>query len=56
MVGSAQELTDKLLDAKHVLGLDRVYGQIDWGGLPQRMVEESIARFAQEIAPALRDG
>jgi alkanesulfonate monooxygenase SsuD/methylene tetrahydromethanopterin reductase-like flavin-dependent oxidoreductase (luciferase family) len=56
MVGSAQELTDKLLDAKHALGLHRVYGQIDWGGLPQRMVEESIARFAQEIAPALRDG
>jgi alkanesulfonate monooxygenase SsuD/methylene tetrahydromethanopterin reductase-like flavin-dependent oxidoreductase (luciferase family) len=56
MVGSAEELTTKLLDAKRTLGLDRVYGQIDWGGLPQRMVEESIARFAQNVAPTLREG
>jgi alkanesulfonate monooxygenase SsuD/methylene tetrahydromethanopterin reductase-like flavin-dependent oxidoreductase (luciferase family) len=56
MVGSAEELTTKLLDAKRTLGLDRVYGQIDWGGLPQRMVEESIARFGQNVAPTLREG
>jgi alkanesulfonate monooxygenase SsuD/methylene tetrahydromethanopterin reductase-like flavin-dependent oxidoreductase (luciferase family) len=54
MVGSAEELTTKLLDAKHALGLDRLYGQVDWGGLPLGMVEESIARFANEIAPAVR--
>jgi hypothetical protein len=31
-------------------------GQIDRGGLPQRMAQESIARFAQEVAPALGHG
>jgi alkanesulfonate monooxygenase SsuD/methylene tetrahydromethanopterin reductase-like flavin-dependent oxidoreductase (luciferase family) len=56
MVGSAEELTAKLLQAKQTLGLDRLYGQIDWGGLPPRMVEESMSRFAQYVAPALRDG
>jgi alkanesulfonate monooxygenase SsuD/methylene tetrahydromethanopterin reductase-like flavin-dependent oxidoreductase (luciferase family) len=54
MIGSAEEITAKMLDAKKSLGLDRVYGQIDWGALPQPMVEDSIARFAQDIAPALR--
>jgi alkanesulfonate monooxygenase SsuD/methylene tetrahydromethanopterin reductase-like flavin-dependent oxidoreductase (luciferase family) len=56
MVGSADELTDKLLDAKTTLGLDRLYGQVDWGGLPRGLVEESIARLANEIAPAVRNG
>ena len=36
------------------LGLDRIFAQVDWGGLPSGLVEESIARYAAEIAPALR--
>jgi alkanesulfonate monooxygenase SsuD/methylene tetrahydromethanopterin reductase-like flavin-dependent oxidoreductase (luciferase family) len=56
MIGSASEITDKLLDAINSLGLDRVYAQVDWGGLPRGLVEESIARYASEIAPALRAG
>jgi alkanesulfonate monooxygenase SsuD/methylene tetrahydromethanopterin reductase-like flavin-dependent oxidoreductase (luciferase family) len=54
MVGSAAEVTDKLLDARKALGLDRIFAQVDWGGLPAALVEESIARYATEIAPALR--
>jgi alkanesulfonate monooxygenase SsuD/methylene tetrahydromethanopterin reductase-like flavin-dependent oxidoreductase (luciferase family) len=54
MVGSADELTDKILQAHEVLGIDRFIGQIDWGGLPPSMVHESIARLATEIAPAVR--
>jgi alkanesulfonate monooxygenase SsuD/methylene tetrahydromethanopterin reductase-like flavin-dependent oxidoreductase (luciferase family) len=54
MIGSAGEITDKLLDAVKALSLDRIYAQIDWGGLPAGLVEESIARYATEIAPALR--
>jgi hypothetical protein len=48
-------LIDKILDADRVLGgLDRVYGQVDWGGLPRPLVEASITRLATEIAPAVR--
>jgi hypothetical protein len=47
MIGSAGEITDKLLDATKALDLDRIFAQVDWGG-------ESIARYATEIAPALR--
>ena len=54
MIGSAGEITDKLLDAVKTLGLDRVFAQVDWGGLPSGLVEESIARYATDIAPALR--
>ena len=54
MIGSAGEITGKLLDAVETLGLDRIFAQVDWGGLPAGLVEESIARYATDIAPALR--
>jgi alkanesulfonate monooxygenase SsuD/methylene tetrahydromethanopterin reductase-like flavin-dependent oxidoreductase (luciferase family) len=54
MIGSAGQITGKLLDAVKTLRLDRVFAQVDWGGLPAGLVEESIARYASEIASALR--
>jgi alkanesulfonate monooxygenase SsuD/methylene tetrahydromethanopterin reductase-like flavin-dependent oxidoreductase (luciferase family) len=54
MIGSAAEITAKLLAAVRELGLDRVLAQVDWGGLPAAQVEDSIARYATEIGPALR--
>jgi alkanesulfonate monooxygenase SsuD/methylene tetrahydromethanopterin reductase-like flavin-dependent oxidoreductase (luciferase family) len=55
MIGSSDELIAKILDADRVLGgLDRFYGQVDWGGLPRPLVEASITRLATEIAPAVR--
>jgi len=54
MIGSSRELIEKTLDAADVLGVDRFYGQVDWGGLPRALVEESVTRYATEIAPAVR--
>jgi alkanesulfonate monooxygenase SsuD/methylene tetrahydromethanopterin reductase-like flavin-dependent oxidoreductase (luciferase family) len=54
MIGSAEQLVEKILDAHQVLGLDRFLGQIDWGGLPRAAVIESIHRYAEEIAPTVR--
>jgi hypothetical protein len=34
--------------------VDRFFGQLDWGGLPRALVEESITRLATEIASAVR--
>ena len=48
------ELIEKILDARTTLGLNRFFGQIDWGGLPRELVEASITRLATEIAPAVR--
>jgi alkanesulfonate monooxygenase SsuD/methylene tetrahydromethanopterin reductase-like flavin-dependent oxidoreductase (luciferase family) len=55
MIGSSDELIQKILETDQILGgLDRFYAQIDWGGLPQPLVEASITRLATEIAPAVR--
>jgi hypothetical protein len=54
MAGSPAEVTDKLLGVRKTLGLDRIFAQVNWGGLPAALVEETIARYATEIAPALR--
>jgi hypothetical protein len=51
MAGSAAEVTDKLLGVRKTLGLDRIFAQVNWGGLPAALVEETIARYATEIAP-----
>ncbi len=55
MIGSSQEIAEKILEAHHLLGgIDRFFGQADWGGLPRDTVEASITRLATEIAPAVR--
>jgi alkanesulfonate monooxygenase SsuD/methylene tetrahydromethanopterin reductase-like flavin-dependent oxidoreductase (luciferase family) len=54
IVGSTDEIVEKILTAHELLGLDRFLGQVDWGGLPRELVEESITRYATEIAPAVR--
>src|SRR5664279_6017868 len=54
MIGSTDELITKLVLAHEILGFDRVFGQIDWGGMPRGLVQDSIARYASEIAPAVR--
>ena len=51
---SAAEVTEKLITAKKTLGLDRIFAQVDWGGLPAALVEDSIGRYATQIAPELR--
>lgn len=48
------QLIEKILDAHQVLGLDRFFGQIDRGGLPRTLVEDSVNRYATEIGPAVR--
>jgi alkanesulfonate monooxygenase SsuD/methylene tetrahydromethanopterin reductase-like flavin-dependent oxidoreductase (luciferase family) len=54
MIGSVEQLIEKILDAHETLGLDRFLGQIDWGGLPRAAVTNSIHRYAEEITPAIR--
>jgi alkanesulfonate monooxygenase SsuD/methylene tetrahydromethanopterin reductase-like flavin-dependent oxidoreductase (luciferase family) len=55
MVGSSEEITEKILDAYELLGIDRFLGQFDWGGLPRKLVEDSLHRYATEIAPVVRE-
>lgn len=54
MIGTSEEIVAKILEAHKLLGVDRVLGLVDWGGLPRPTVEASITRFATEVAPAVR--
>ncbi|MEU6379351.1 LLM class flavin-dependent oxidoreductase [Streptomyces sp. NPDC046909] len=54
VVGSPQEVIDKILTERELLGLDRFMGQVDFGGMPAPMVHGSIELLATEVAPAIR--
>ncbi|MFG3518546.1 hypothetical protein [Streptomyces bobili] len=54
MTGSPQEVIDKLLTERELLGIDRFMGQIDFGGMPPTMVNASIELLATEVAPTIR--
>lgn len=54
MVGGPREVAAKILDLQAVLGADRFLGQVDLGGMPTQMVRDSIRRFGDDVAPAVR--
>lgn len=54
VVGSAAEVTDKILRQHELLGLDRFLGQVDIGGLRREDVLASLDRFASDVAPVVR--
>jgi alkanesulfonate monooxygenase SsuD/methylene tetrahydromethanopterin reductase-like flavin-dependent oxidoreductase (luciferase family) len=54
MVGSPQEVIDKILTHREVLGVERYIGQIDVGSLPFTMSAESLELYATEVAPVVR--
>lgn len=54
MVGGPAEVAQKILDLKAELGADRFLGQVDLGGMPAQMVRDSIQRFGDIVAPAVR--
>ncbi|WP_448071299.1 LLM class flavin-dependent oxidoreductase [Georgenia yuyongxinii] len=54
MVGGPREVAEKILDLHALLGVDRFLGQVDLGGMPAQMVRDSIARFGDVVAPAVR--
>nr|WP_269809762.1 LLM class flavin-dependent oxidoreductase [Kineosporia rhizophila] len=54
MIGSTEAVAEKALRMRDLLGADRILSLADWGGLAPGRVEDSIARFAQHVAPTLR--
>ncbi|MFD0310220.1 LLM class flavin-dependent oxidoreductase [Streptomyces sp. NPDC127119] len=54
LVGSAQEIAEKLVTQKELFGANRFIGQADLGGLPRSSVLGSIEKFASDVAPAVR--
>jgi len=54
LVGSSQEVIDKLLRYRELYGLNRAIIQLGFGGVPQKEHLEAIERLGSEVAPAVR--
>ena len=54
MIGSAQEMIDKIMEEYKLLHHDRFLAQIDVGRLPFREVAKAIERFGEKVAPVVR--
>jgi alkanesulfonate monooxygenase SsuD/methylene tetrahydromethanopterin reductase-like flavin-dependent oxidoreductase (luciferase family) len=53
-VGSAQEIIDRIGEARDVLGLTRMALAVDLGGIDDATVDEQIAALAETVIPAFR--
>jgi len=53
-VGSAAEVTDKILRQREILGFDRFLLHVSVGTLPHAQVMKAIELFATDVAPAVR--
>lgn len=54
LVGSPQEVTDKLLAYHELYGLNRAIIQMGFGGMPQKEHLAAIERLGGEVAPVVR--
>ena len=54
LVGSSQEIIDKLLTYHELYGLNRALIQMGFGGMPQKEHLEAIERLGTDVAPVVR--
>jgi probable LLM family oxidoreductase len=54
LVGSPQEVIDKLLTYHQLYGVNRAIIQMGFGGMPQKEHLEAIERLGTEVAPVVR--
>lgn len=54
MVGSPQQIIEKMLYQYELFGQQRFMAQIDFGGVPLDKIEKNIELIATEILPAVR--
>jgi len=54
LVGSTQEVVDKLLTYHELYGVTRAIIQMGFGGMPQKQHLDAIERLGTEVAPAVR--
>ncbi|CAN5306382.1 LLM class flavin-dependent oxidoreductase [soil metagenome] len=53
-IGTVDAITDKLVALHELVEFERFQVLLDWGGLPDSLVDDSLTRLATEIAPVLR--
>jgi alkanesulfonate monooxygenase SsuD/methylene tetrahydromethanopterin reductase-like flavin-dependent oxidoreductase (luciferase family) len=56
VIGSPQTVANKLLELQRQVPYDVANLEPRWPGLPARLIQDSLRRFAQEVRPKLNDG
>lgn len=54
MIGPSEHVIAKLIELYDSVRFDRIQALVDWGGLPEPLVHDSLTRLGREIAPAIR--
>jgi alkanesulfonate monooxygenase SsuD/methylene tetrahydromethanopterin reductase-like flavin-dependent oxidoreductase (luciferase family) len=54
LVGSAEEVTEKILRLHELFGMDRFMAQLSVGPVPHRDLMRAIELLGTEVAPAVR--
>jgi len=54
MVGSPQQIVDKLMHQRELFGSERFLAHFDIGGLPYPKVAQTIELLATEVLPHVR--
>jgi alkanesulfonate monooxygenase SsuD/methylene tetrahydromethanopterin reductase-like flavin-dependent oxidoreductase (luciferase family) len=52
--GSPDTVAEKIVRTHGHLGMDRIGLQMDWSGVPQELMLESIELYATEVVPRVR--
>ena len=56
LVGSPQQVIDKILYEKELFGLDRFLLHVSVGTMPHAQIMHSIELFGTQVAPVIRKG
>ncbi|GAA3942923.1 LLM class flavin-dependent oxidoreductase [Actinoplanes auranticolor] len=54
MIGTTEQVTEKMQRLHKVVAFDRVQALVDWGGISAERVRQSLDRLGTDISPALR--
>lgn len=54
MVGSVQQVIDKILYEHEIFGNTRFFAQASVGNVPHKMIMKSIELFGDKVAPVIR--
>jgi alkanesulfonate monooxygenase SsuD/methylene tetrahydromethanopterin reductase-like flavin-dependent oxidoreductase (luciferase family) len=55
LIGSPDEVTEQILGLRSGLGINHLVISVEWAGMPQALVMETMQMFAEEVMPRVRE-
>jgi alkanesulfonate monooxygenase SsuD/methylene tetrahydromethanopterin reductase-like flavin-dependent oxidoreductase (luciferase family) len=56
LIGSPDEVAEQIIAIHRRLGVNHLVMSVDWAGMPQSLVCETMQLLAEEVAPRVRQG